>query len=299
MRCSLIRPVMKLTILDSTTDPGSAERANEDAFGHNEHCAFVIDGATGLGGARLVSSEGSDAAWLAKSAAEYFSRSMSGTSEIRQAVEEFNGMAREAVFGALPDRIIEAWALPTASFQMIRVVGGRVAAHGLGDCGLWLQDADGAFVALTPLHGSGAGEREKARKALEAIGGLSNMGVGVRHPDVVAGLRLSRAEQNTEGGRVWTLGVNPRAGSQVVTHPINVRLPALGLLVTDGLSALVDGYDTMTPEQLVSDVRCHGFDPVIAQLRNIERRLDPEGLQFPRFKQSDDATGVLFEITSD
>ncbi len=297
MRRSLFKPAMKLTILDSTTDPGSAERANEDAFGHNEHCAFVIDGATGLGGERLVSAEGSDAAWLAKSAAQYFSSTVNETGEISQAVVEFNGMARDAVFGASPDREVEAWALPTASFQMVRIAGGGLEAHGLGDCGLWLQDADGAFISLTPLLGSGAGERAKARKALEAIGGLSNMGVGVRHPDVVAGLRLSRAGQNMEGGRIWTLGVNPRAGGNVVTHPIHVRLPALGLLVTDGLSALVDGYGATTPEQMMSDARQHGFDPIIARLRRIERTVDPEGWQFPRFKQSDDATGVLFEVS--
>lgn len=40
-----------------------------------------------------------------------------------------------------------------------------------------------------------------------------------------------------------------------------------------------------------------GLTTLMAELRQIEREEDPDGQKFPRFKVSDDATALLFEIT--
>jgi hypothetical protein len=37
---------------------------------------------------------------------------------------------------------------------------------------------------------------------------------------------------------------------------------------------------------------------MIEELRRFERETDPEGLRYPRFKQSDDTTAILVELTA-
>ena len=47
-------------------------RVNEDAFGFDTDCAWVLDGSTGLNGKRLVAGpDGSDAQWYATAFSDY------------------------------------------------------------------------------------------------------------------------------------------------------------------------------------------------------------------------------------
>jgi hypothetical protein len=36
---------------------------------------------------------------------------------------------------------------------------------------------------------------------------------------------------------------------------------------------------------------------MLDELRRFEREIDPEGLRYPRYKQSDDTTALLVELT--
>ena len=45
---------MKLVVLDSLSLPGDPVKPNEDAFGHDDHAALVMDGATMLGDGRVA-----------------------------------------------------------------------------------------------------------------------------------------------------------------------------------------------------------------------------------------------------
>ena len=56
-----------LRVVATLSGPAKADRANDDRAGWNDCCAFVIDGATGLGD-RQYMGPGSDAAWLAETA---------------------------------------------------------------------------------------------------------------------------------------------------------------------------------------------------------------------------------------
>ncbi|MFN7102525.1 MAG: hypothetical protein ACK4N1_07845, partial [Pseudorhizobium sp.] len=40
-----------------------------------------------------------------------------------------------------------------------------------------------------------------------------------------------------------------------------------------------------------------GLPSLVEELRRFERETDPEGLIFPRFKQSDDTTAILLRLT--
>jgi hypothetical protein len=67
-------------------------------------------------------------------------------------------------------------------------------------------------------------------------------------------------------------------------------------LCSDGFAALCDQYGRYDPGALVHKATTDGLKSLMRELRQIERTEDPDGQRYPRFKVSDDATVVLFEI---
>lgn len=284
-----------LRILDSITDRGDPRRPNEDASGGAANCAFVIDGATGLG-ENIIDESESDAAWLAKFAAVTFEEDALAGCAVAGSVSKINERVARIIQDLTDTTPAEPWNLPVAGFQMIRVEKSAIVSYGLGDCRLFLQDAAGATHSLSAIEGGAEAEQEEARRAVAHAGGLARFKSLSEEPEIRAELRRRRALYNTKDGPVWTLGANPEAASHIVSHPLPAALPAHGLLCTDGFAALVDLYGRYDAATLVERARTDGLVPLLAELRAVEQREDPDGLAYPRFKVSDDATAVLFEI---
>ena len=289
-----------LRILDSISDPGDLVRPNEDAAGGNKVAAFVIDGATGLGGRPLLggpSMDGtSDAAWLARFAKDVFEDKIAVANPVSEVVRGLNACVARLVGEAAGGDVVEPWALPTASFQMIRVEADAIVTYGLGDCRLFVVGADGGLVETSAIAGSAAREQEGARRAIAHAGGLAMWRSLSEQPEVRAELRRMRARHNQPGGVVWTLGTAPEAGGHVTRRKLSPALPARGLLCTDGFSALADNYARYHGADLVRAASEQGLAALLVELRSIEREEDPDGRTFPRFKVSDDATALLFEV---
>jgi hypothetical protein len=285
-----------IRIIDSISDAGSASRPNEDAAGGNATCAFVIDGATGLGGKSIVGLHGSDAAWLAQFAQSSFEQMVRPGREMAEIVQEFNACAANVVHEAAHALPIEPWNLPVASFQIVRIEDDALVTYGLGDCRLFLVGGDGKVIETSALKGAAQAEREGARLALAHAGGFSAYQALAEEPTVRDELRRRRAAYNSPASGVWTLGVEPEAGNHLASEPLNPALPATGLLCSDGFAALADQYLRYSPQELVAAARENGLSTLLDELRRIERVEDPDGTKYPRFKMSDDATALLFEI---
>lgn len=283
-----------LTITGSISESGDPGRPNEDAWGCTSDCAFVIDGATGLG-PQLLAEADSDAAWLARLARDRLEdllepdRSMA---EIVRATNEHARIELTRVIGELG--AVPSWQLPVAGFQLIRLVDATVEIHGLGDCRLFLRGADGEVVVASAMD-SRAEENEGARRALALLGGLGKTDP-VSHAEVADVLRRRRATYNRPGTDVWTLGVEPSAADHLVSLYPQITLPARGVLCTDGFGALVDTYAIYSPTDFIDAAVDQGLPSLMRQLRKVEHKDDPEGALFPRFKRSDDATAMSFEI---
>lgn len=285
-----------IRIIDFISDPGSAARPNEDAAGGNASCAFVIDGATGLGGKSIVGLNGSDAAWLAQFAQSSFEQMVRNGRAMSDIVHEFNACAANVVQEAANALPIEPWNLPIAGFQMVRIENGAVVTHGLGDCRLFLLGADASEFETSAIKGSFADERDGARLAIAHTGGFSAHQALADDPVVREELRKHRAAYNRPGSGIWTLGTEPAAAKHLATEPLHTALPAIGLLCTDGFAALADQYGRYGVGEFVKAASDAGLSALLDELRRIERVEDPDGHKFPRFKMSDDATAVLFEI---
>lgn len=287
----------RLRVVEALTDPGAADRPNEDAYGANDAAIFVIDGATGLADAPILAPESgpTDAAWLAGLAAGRLEAGLTPDVDLTRLIGAICTEARD-VFHAAPgggDAPRYAW--PSAAIQILRLTSdGAVETAGLGDCRLFLVGADGALRSASGPQLDRAREQAAARAALARSGGFAARAT-LRDPETLAQLREARARQNTEGG-YWTLGLAPEAAERMAVTRLNPALPARGLLLTDGFADLAELYGAYTPEELVAAAFSDGLAPLCAALRRIEREDDPSGARYPRFKQSDDATGVLFTL---
>ena len=216
------------------------------------------------------------------------------TNPIADVVRNVNMRVQQRIVEATAGDTLETWALPTASFQLARMEGRELAVYGLGDCRLFLAGADGTAFETNGDYSKA--ESEGARRAVAQAGGLAAWRSLADEPVVREALRRSRARHNQPGGAVWTLGSAPDAAAHLSVRRLPPTLPARGLLCTDGFSALADKYGRYDGARLIRAASERGLAALMAELRHIEREEDPDGQQYPRFKVSDDATAVLFEI---
>lgn len=282
-------------ILDSITDPGNPLRPNDDSSGGNGCCAFVIDGATGLGES-FIDPDGSDAAWLARFAKGCFEELVVPETSIASVVATVNRRVKSLVDELQHGCAQPRWNLPIAGFQLVRFGNDRLTTYGLGDCRLFALAADGEVLEASALPQAHRAEQEAARGSVEKAGGLATLKSLTNHPETLEALRRSRARHNSPGASVWTLGVEPEAACHVVAYPVTAALPMRGIVCTDGFAALVDQYGRHDIASLISTAADAGLGKLVAELRQVEQLDDPDGRLYPRFKVSDDATAVLFEV---
>lgn len=287
---------VEITVVEALTDPGSLDRPNEDRYGANGACAFVIDGATGLGERQLMTEAASDAGWLADLAAEAFAEKVSSEVVLDDVVRDIAERAKHDYASAASGDAMPRYAWPTASFAMLRVAGDRLRFAGLGDCTLFMERSDGRIETHSPLPLIGEVESRGAADHIRRLGGIGATGSLVRHAETLAHLRDIRQHHNTAVSGVWTLGLVPEAADHLVEFVLEPG-SFTGLLCSDGFAALVETYDRYTPGGLIAAAKAKGLAALMAELRDIEHRIDPEALKYPRFKRSDDATAMLLSVS--
>jgi hypothetical protein len=285
----------RISVLDAVSDPGNPAKANEDRFGHNEACAFVIDGATGLGDRQYVDADGSDAAWIAARFADGFQRGITRKTAISDIARAVSKDARKDFTDSHPGVPRYAW--PLSAFAMIHATGNAFGFYGLGDSCVFLLQEDGSESLHTAIPGAYAREQEHARSHIARTGGINKGGGALGDTETLAALRRHRESQNTPGG-IWTLGLVSEAADHLVHERLTVKTRAHAVICSDGLADLVVLYARYDAASLVRTALDKGLRPMIEELRQLEREIDPEGLRYPRFKQSDDTTAILAELSA-
>lgn len=285
----------RLAVLETISDPGKAGRANEDRLGFNDCAAFVVDGATGLGDRQFMHGFGSDAAWIAEFATTRLLAQLTAESDPAALVRSVCAEAREAFFAVAGEQPRYAW--PLSALALVHATKEGLAFHGLGDSCLYLLE-EGAEEAefLIALPGTYEREQQSARRHIERMGGLGQAGSAVGDPETLRQLREGRARQNTPEGTVWSLGLVPEAADHIVKLPLPLKGPATALVCTDGLADLVALYKAYDGASLIRAAAQHGLPSLVAELRRLEREVDPNGLTFPRYKQSDDTSAILLRL---
>lgn len=285
----------QISIIDTISDPGKPERANEDRLGYNQHSAFVIDGATGLGDRQFMDGYGSDAAWIAEFATTRFEQRLDRDADPKTVLKGVSEEARAAFLATAGEQPRYAW--PLCSLTGLQATPTGFRWFGLGDSCLYILHDDGQSDFVIPIPGAYEWEQQSAAQHIARVGGIGAAGVANDDPQTLEDLRRGRALQNTPGGTTWTFGVVPEAAD----HLAMVDVPIYGggataLLCSDGLADLVALYKLYDAATLIQRAATAGLKSLVTELRHMERTVDPDGLKYPRYKQSDDTTAILLRL---
>ena len=281
----------QLQVLDAISLPGSAERANEDAYGSTGTIAFVLDGVTGLADTPVLPGK-SDAAWVSAAARELFEEHGAGRAG------DLRGLVRIVAEGIVRrferERLREPgerYELPWTTLSIIGIAGDTLHIAYLGDSRVLVETADGVVHNLGMYKSRTPFEQKLALKVAAAQrekGG--DIGATAR-ATVMPELRRGRNLVNTPNG-FWLLGADPEAAAHVGLTSLTLSGPATVLLATDGFYALTEDYGVLDDRGLITTALAKGFAGIGAELRRIEND-DPHGQRYPRMKKSDDATALL------
>lgn len=307
---------MSLAVIDSLSLPGDAAKANEDAFGHDDHAALVMDGATPLGDGLMPGP--SDAAWIAQFGARRILARLRDGAGGRKALRGALADAQKS-FAALRRMPPQAmWQTPCASMMCVVEAGadhpplrarsaqeGEVPVAGpwasYGRRGsetefLWFGDC-AALVAQDgkPVQVIGDGFDKRAAEAGCAAMLAKEKGVppAARLPDFIDALRVSRNRIGSGGN--WLFMPDVKAAAHVSRRVLALGPGAVILLASDGFLALASDYGAYDAGTLMAAAQARGLEALGEELRAIEAA-DPGGETHPRFKSSDDATALLLRV---
>jgi len=279
-----------LEVLDSISIPGNPEKPNDDAFGHIDNAAVVMDGATGLGDQLMPGK--SDAAWLAAFGARRLMAYIRDGALPQEAVSAALFDAQTS-FEALRKRPpADTWETPFSSMMFVAEDAQGIEALWFGDCAALVKRPD----APVEIVGDALEKRQNEAKRVAELAekhGLSSA-AGVNRPEYIDALRKARNFVNTNGH--WAFGPDVRAADHVNSAKVDAPKGTILLLCSDGFLALTSDYNAYDADALVTAAQSKGLKVLCEELRAIERD-DAEGRKFPRFKTSDDATALLLRIS--
>jgi len=281
---------MNFEVVASLSLPGDPAKANEDAFGHGNKAAVVIDGATPLGDSLMPGP--SDAAWIAQF----------GARRLMAHLREGDG-ARKALRAALADtqKSFEAlrrhepqemWQTPCASMMLAVAAESGVELLWFGDCAALVRQGDAPVTVIGETFDKRAAEARRAQALAEEK--KVSPASGLSRAEFIDSLRASRNRINS--GNDWLFGPDVKAAAHVSRRVIKIKPGSEILLLTDGFLALASDYGVYSVDSLMAAARSKGLAVLGEELRAIEAD-DSGGDKFPRFKKSDDATALLVRIT--
>jgi len=280
---------MTLQLLDSLSLPGDPTKTNEDAFGQRADAAVVIDGATMLGDGLMPGP--SDAAWIAQFGARRLMAHLGEGDGARKALRAALADTQKSFEALRRHEPEEVWQTPCASMMLAVQNENGLEFLWFGDCAALVKQDDGPVIVVGETMDKRAAEAERAR----GIAKEKNLSPasGLRRPEFIDALRAARNRINSGGN--WLFSPDVRAASHVSRRVVKVQPGSTVLFATDGLLALVSDYGAYSTDGLMAAAMGKGLAALGEELRAIESG-DEGGDKFPRFKKSDDATGLLLAV---
>lgn len=281
---------MKLELLDSLSLPGDPAKANEDSFGHDTVAAVVIDGATPLGDSLMPGP--SDAAWIAQFGARRLMAHLKDGDGARKALRATLADTQKSFDALRRHEPEEMWQTPCGSMMLAVPDEGGVEFLWFGDCAALVKQGDAAVTVVGETFDKRAAEAQRAQE----IGKEKNLSpaAGINRPEFLTVLRAARNRINS--GESWLFSPDVKAAAHASRRIVKAAPGSTILLASDGLLALASDYGAYNADSLMAAAMDKGLAALGEELRAIEAG-DAVGDKFPRFKKSDDATGLLLKLS--
>jgi serine/threonine protein phosphatase PrpC len=276
-----------LEILEFLSLPGDPAKANEDAFGHGDRAAVVLDGATPLGDGLMPGP--SDAAWIAHFGARRLLAHLRDGEGPRKALRSALADTQKS-FEALrrmPPQ--EVWQTPCASMMLAAESDGSIEFLWFGDCAALVKQGDAA-VQVVGENFAAKSEESKRAGALAK----ERKQPATDRSQFLDALRAARNRINS--GTYWLFTPEPKAAAHVARRVMKVAPGSHLLLASDGFLALASDYGAYNPDSLMAAAMTKGLAALGEEVRAIEES-DAQGVKFPRFKTSDDCTALLLKVS--
>ncbi|MCJ8012189.1 protein phosphatase 2C family protein [Paenibacillus sp. KQZ6P-2] len=267
---------------------------NEDAVVINpeQRLYGVIDGATSLVPYRSANHE--TGGRLASQLLKHYFEQLPGEDgrDLETLTKEANARLGEEMraSGIQMDRKSELW---TAAMTLIRITDHHIEYVQAGDCMLMTLYRDGSVRTITRDHVAHIGEVPMATWKQGIESGIRSK--AALREMVQPQLLANRDKMNTDHGYSVLNGL-PDADRYLESGKINrIQLAGL-LLVTDGLFypeewPCAEAENGNLEEKLLRCVASDGLERYAEWLLALENG-DPECIRYPRFKISDDKSGV-------
>ena len=280
------------TVLDRISLPGFTDYPNEDACGTAGDFAWIIDTSIFPGTPPVLHPQ-SDAAWFARFCDERFAALAfsveDGAALVRQVMEE----ARAAFLAVAPPERHDPVTWPRGAMTLVRHDADHLQIWTFADTTAYVRRPDGTVLTIGEAPHLREYEAAKARELLDVSG--RTPATITSAPAFRQWLAERRERQARSGGAV-ILSLRPEAVDGLRVDEVAAEPGTVLLLTSDGLSVLVDLYERFTAKTLLDAALSEGLEPLANEARRIETEVDPSGQLYPRFKTSDDATGLLLRV---
>jgi len=284
---------MTKIVISTISEAGG--KVNEDLINFTKNAFWVMDGATGLWDRSITGNN--DAVWFVSEFNKYLERNIhndaslqdivrAGISEIK---EKWEDILRSKNIADLP-----TYAEPSSSLILVRFDDEfkKMEYFLLGDSVL-VFSIDGNYKIV---------QEDKLRMldniAKKEMSKYLNQGYSLAESRerIIPTLKKHRNMKNTEEG-YWVLSFQEEAVKHAFTGTVDIEKEAYILAMTDGLEAIIAEYKVFPSYiSMLEHLKLYkSFGEVYNTLRNIEN-MDSEGKLFPRFKKSDDASAIYFEV---
>ena len=261
------------------SEPGSADRPNEDFAAAVPGAAVLLDGAGFPSAWKTGCVHGT--AWYARTLGGLLA---AGASDNTVPLPEVLGRGIEQVRAMHAGTCdLRNPATPQATVIMARRAREMLEYLVLCDSVLLLQVGNGPARPVTDHRLDTIASRLRAECGVTAE---------TRRDDPARRASSERIEaaRNQPGG-FWLAAADPAAASQAITGTEPVADLAAAALLSDGVTRLADRYHLATWDQLTAILADEGPTGLIRRVRKAEST-DPHGARWPRGKICDDATAV-------
>jgi hypothetical protein len=170
---------------------------------------------------------------------------------------------------------------PSASVTFVRVTADAVDYLILFDSVI-LLDGPGGIRTISDRRVDAFAQDEHRETQRHPIG-------SPEHRRAVNALVARQRQHRNKPGGYWVGGAIAAAAQQAVTGSVPRSEVNRVVLMTDGVSCLVEGYALHDWPQFLELLDTEGTDALIQRIRAAEAG-DPRGDRWPRYKASDDAT---------
>ena len=269
-----------------------ARDINEDIAFINNYAAWILDGATGLSRKNLVDTE-SDAKWFVEQWDEYLKKNiMKWNMELKDIVSEGIKQINNNFHTNLNDSQksnLQSIDLPSSTIALIRWDKNYIDYLLLGDCTLMFKNNNNEIKYIkdeTLDHLDGIViefmTREKKKNSISHIEARElAMDLLVKH----------RSLKNKPNG-YWSLGFSKESAEKAKVGKEKLEKESKILLMSDGFSILFNKYTKVKKEEIFDIIEQEGLKSCYKLIREIEDN-DPECIQYPRLKKSDDSSAIF------